>query len=113
MEGGTQANGPWHVGNVWLWAVDERHRKAELRIVIGERDARGRGVGTEAIDGLCDLAFEQRGLHRVYAYVLANNPRARRSFERAGFAVEGTLRDDRWIGEQFVDTYLLARIRRP
>src|SRR5688572_153894 len=27
---------PRHVGNVWLWGIDWRHRKAEARIVVGE-----------------------------------------------------------------------------
>ena len=99
-----------HVGNVWLWAIDRRHRKAEIRIVVGDAAARGRGVGTRAIDLVSRHAFEQLGLHRVYAYVLALNPRARRAFEKAGFALEGTLRDDRSVGEGFVDSYLLSRL---
>jgi RimJ/RimL family protein N-acetyltransferase len=99
-----------HVGNVWLWAIDSRHRKAEIRIVIGAAGARGRGVGAQAIDLVSRYAFERLGLHRVYAYVLALNPRARRAFEKAGFALEGTLRDDRSVGEGFVDSYLLSRL---
>jgi RimJ/RimL family protein N-acetyltransferase len=101
-----------HVGNVWLWAIDPRHRKAELRVVIGEPAARGHGVGTDAIDQMCRYGFERLSLHRIYAYVLAINPRARRAFERAGFALEGTLRDDRWTGDEFTDTYVLARLSR-
>jgi RimJ/RimL family protein N-acetyltransferase len=101
-----------HVGNVWLWAIEPRHRKAELRIVIGEPSARGKGVGTEAIDLLCRYGFERLELHRIYAHVLAINPAARRAFERAGFDLDGTLRDDRWTGESFTDTYLLARLSR-
>ena len=101
-----------HVGNVWLWAIERRHRKAELRIVIGEPSARGKGVGTEAIDLLCRYGFERLDLHRIYAHVLAINPSARRAFERAGFHLEGTLRDDRWTGDGFTDTYLLARVSR-
>ena len=101
---------PAHVGNAWLWAIEPRHRKAELRIVVGEPAARGKGVGAEAIDILCHYGFEQLNLHRVYAYVLAINPAARRAFERAGFRLEGTLRDDRWTGDGFTDTYLLARL---
>src|SRR4051794_37501598 len=46
-----------HVGNVWLWGIDPRHRKAELRIVIGDRESLGRGLGTEAISLLCGFAF--------------------------------------------------------
>src|SRR5690348_12440500 len=33
--------GSVHVGNVWLWAIHNRHRKAEIRIVIGDAGARG------------------------------------------------------------------------
>jgi len=98
-----------HLGNVWLWDIDFRHRRAELRIVMG-LDRAGNGAGTEAISRLCDYAFEQLNLHKVYAYVLALNPRARRSFEKAGFVLEGTLREDRWTGESFTDVYLLARL---
>ncbi len=99
-----------HVGNVWLWAIHHRHRKAEIRIVIGDAGARGRGLGTQAIDLVSRYAFEQLGLHRVYAYVLALNPRARRAFEKAGFALEGTLRDDRRVADGYVDSYLLSRL---
>jgi len=104
-------DGRAHVGNVWLWAIDQRHRKAELRVVIGDEAARGRGMGAEAIDRLCRHGFDRLGLHRIYAYVLSINPAARRAFERAGFALEGVLRDDRWAEDRFVDTYLLARLR--
>lgn len=101
-----------HVGNVWFFAIDRRHRKAELRVVIGEPAARGKGYGAEAIDRLCRHGFNELGLHRIYAYVLAINPAARRAFERAGFALEGTLRDDRWSDGCFVDAHLLARVSR-
>ena len=97
-----------HVGNVWLWDIDPRHRRAELRIVMGT-EYTGKGAGTEAIARLCDYAFRELNLHKVYAYVLAINPRARRAFEKAGFVLEGRLREDRWIGDTFVDVYLLAK----
>ena len=98
-----------HLGDVWLWDIDSRHRRAELRIVMG-LDSTGKGAGTEAISQLCDYAFERLNLHKVYAYVLAINPRARRSFEKAGFVLEGLLREDRWTGESFVDVHLLGKL---
>ena len=100
-----------HVGNVWLWNIDARHQKAELRVVIGDEAFRGRGVGIEAIGMACQYGFEELGLHRIYAYVQSINPAARHAFEGAGFALEGTLRDDRCAGDRFIDTYLLARIK--
>jgi RimJ/RimL family protein N-acetyltransferase len=105
-----QAEEPAHVGNVWLWAIDERHRKAEVRVVIGDAAARGRGLGHQAIDLLCRHGFERLGLHRVYAYVLDINPGARRAFEKAGFSLEGVLREDRRVGDQYANVYLLARL---
>jgi RimJ/RimL family protein N-acetyltransferase len=100
-----------HIGNAWLWSIDRRHQKAELRIVIGDAAVRGRGLGAEAIELACRHGFDRLGLHRIYAYVLALNPGARRAFERAGFTLEGTLRDDRRAGNGFVDAYALARIQ--
>jgi RimJ/RimL family protein N-acetyltransferase len=99
-----------HVGNVWLSSIDRRHRKAELRVVVGDATARGRGIGAAAIDRVCRHGFDELNLHRIYAYVLAINPAGRRAFERAGFALEGALRDDRLAGDRFIDSYLMARV---
>ena len=99
-----------HVGNVWLADIDRRHRKAEMRVIIGDSSTMGGGAGSTAIDLMARYAFDTLGLHRVYAYVLAFNPRARRAFEKAGFVLEGTLKDDRWDGTRFVDAFLLGRV---
>jgi RimJ/RimL family protein N-acetyltransferase len=97
-----------HVGNVWLADIDAQQRKAEVRVLVGERAAAG--CGSRAIDLASRQAFDSLGLHRVYAYVLAFNQRARRAFENAGFVLEGTLRHDRNTPAGFVDSYLLARL---
>lgn len=107
----TCNNGQSHVGNVWLSNIDQRHKKAELRIVIGDSNYHGRNVGSEAITLLCHHGFEQLGLHRIYAYVLAINPRARRAFEKAGFEVEGVLRQDRKTANGYTDVFLLGLLR--
>jgi RimJ/RimL family protein N-acetyltransferase len=99
-----------HVGNVWLWAIDPRHRKAEVRIIIGETQSLGRGIGSEAIQLIADYARDRLNLRRLYAYVLGTNPRAKRAFEKAGFELEGTLRQERWVGDQYADVWLLGRV---
>ena len=102
--------GSRHIGNVWLWNIDWLHRKAEVSIVIGDADFSGRGVGTEAINLVTAYAFERLNLHKVYAHVLAINPRARRAFEKAGFVLEGTLQKDLWLEMSYVDVHLLAKL---
>lgn len=101
-------DGARHFGNVWLWNIDTRHRRAELRIVLDLSSA-NRGLGRESIDLLARFAFERLQLHKLVAYVLSFNPRARKAFERAGFEVEGVLKEDRWAAEGFVDVWLLGR----
>src|SRR5438270_6926446 len=78
-----------HIGNIWLWEIDRRHQRAEIRVMIGEKARVDHGLGTEAIRLISDYAFQRFGLHKVYAYVLSLNPRARVAFEKAGFEVEG------------------------
>ena len=80
-----------HVGNVWLWGIDPRHRKAELRIVIGDESAIGRGIGSDAIDAACRYAFGRLNLHRISPTCSPAILRAQRAFEKSGFAIEGTL----------------------
>ena len=98
-----------HIGNVWLWDIDCRHRKAEVRIVLGR--SRGKGMGSEAIRLVTLHAFKTLNLHKLYAYVRSINPRGVRAFEQASFVVEGVLKSDRWVDELYVDVHLLGRVR--
>ena len=81
-----------------------------MRVLFGDEAARGRGYGSDAIDLLAGVAFDTIGLHRLYAYVFAINPQAKRAFEKSGFKAEGVLRQERRIGDEYVDVYLLARL---
>ena len=42
-------DGDRHVGNCGLMAIDRDNRTATLGILIGDKDCRGRGIGTEAV----------------------------------------------------------------
>ncbi len=98
-----------YIGNVWLWDLDARHRRAEVRILIGDRSAWGTGAGTEALQILAGYAFEKLGIQKLYAYVHARNPRAARSFVKAGYIEEARhAREAFWDG-QFQDILRFAR----
>src|SRR3979409_1057553 len=61
------------IGNIMLVGHDPRRRSAELGIVIGEGDYRGKGYGTDAINALLDFAFGELGLERVFLGTLSGN----------------------------------------
>ncbi len=99
------------VGLVWLFDIHPRHRRAEVRIVIGERKAWGGGRGTEALRLIAEAAFGPLALEKLWADVLATNPRAVATFEKAGFVREGVLRGDRVSKGQRVDVVRLGLLR--
>ena len=99
------------IGVVWLYDIHQRHRRAEVRIVIGDKSAWGGGCGTDALRVLARIAFGPLELDKLWADVLATNPRAARAFERAGFAREGLLAGDRVLAGGRVDVIRLGLLR--
>ena len=81
------------IGFTTFSALDGDNGSVLFHITIGERDAWGRGLGTEATQLMLFHAFERLGLHRVGLTVFSYNQRAIRAYEKAGFRVEGRLRE--------------------
>jgi len=81
------------IGFTTFSALDGDNGSVMFHITIGERDAWGRGLGTEATQLMLGHAFERLGLHRVGLTVFSYNVRAIRAYEKAGFSIEGRLRD--------------------
>jgi len=98
-----------YIGNVWLWNIEKQHKKAEVRILMGLEH--GKGYGTQALNQIAGLAFGKLNLNRLYAYVFDYNKRALCAFARAGFMVEGLLKSDRIINGEYVDAYIIARLK--
>jgi RimJ/RimL family protein N-acetyltransferase len=63
-------------------------------IGIGERDFWSKGYGTDTMKVCLRYAFLELGLQRVSLGVFEYNPRAVRSYEKAGFKLEGRTRYD-------------------
>jgi RimJ/RimL family protein N-acetyltransferase len=81
------------IGFTTFSSLDPDNGSVLFHITIGERDAWGRGLGTEATELMLAHAFERLGLHRVGLTVFSYNVRAIRAYEKAGLRLEGRLRD--------------------
>ena len=77
------------VGSVYLRDIDKEKKEAEFGIFIGEESARGKGVGTESARLILKYAFEELGLKTVFLRVIKDNKGAIRSYEKAGFKLNG------------------------
>jgi RimJ/RimL family protein N-acetyltransferase len=96
-------------GEALLWGIDLHNRNAHIGISL-RPGFRGRGLATDALAVLCRYGFETRGLHRLQLETLADNVPMIKAAERAGFALEGTLRRAAWIGGTFADEVIFARL---
>lgn len=96
------------VGSVYVRDIDKIHQKAEYGIFIGEKDARGKGYGTAAAKLMVRYCFEELALHRLFLRVYAENERAIRSYEKAGFVKEAHLREDVYIDGEYKDIVLMG-----
>jgi RimJ/RimL family protein N-acetyltransferase len=61
---------------------------AEVAILIGARDAQGRGLGTRYAIMLHVFAFQVLGLERLYISVIPANTASLRLFEKLGYEVD-------------------------
>lgn len=100
------------LGSVYIRDIDRKNRKAEYGIFIGEESARGRGVGTAAAKLMLDYCFREEKLHRVFLRVLADNVRAIRSYEKAGFQREAYLRECEFLDGEYRDIVLMGILDR-
>jgi RimJ/RimL family protein N-acetyltransferase len=80
------------LGDVGLEVTEWNAGDAYVGIGIGDRELWGRGYGTEAMNLALGFAFTELNLRRVTLTVFEYNPRAVRSYEKAGFRHEGRKR---------------------
>lgn len=100
------------VGHAGLHSVGLSLRRAHARILgIGiAPEWQGRGIGRRMIERLLDWADNWGGVLRVELHVHADNPGAKRLYERLGFIDEGRHQGYALKGGEYVDSFSMARL---
>lgn len=80
------------MGCIDLFDFDARNRKAAIGMYIAP-DARGKGVGKQAVEQLLDYAFGFLHLRMVYAIISVHNLSCSRIYEQMGFSPSTPLKD--------------------
>ena len=104
-------NGWKMIGNCGVFGIDPVNRLGELGIMIGEKDEWNKGYGTEAMFLLVRHCFDTLNLNRAYLHVYAENLRAKRSYEKAGFVEEGRLRESVYKHGKYDDVIVMSVLR--
>ena len=98
------------VGSVYFRDIDPQHESAEYGIFIGEDWARGVGIGTETAMIFTDFGHRVLRLHRIFLKVLDSNGGAKRSYEKAGFLIEGIFRDMVKLDGRYHDVIFMSKL---
>lgn len=101
------------VGQLALQTFPNRPRRRHVgQIGMAVRDDwQGKRVGTALMQAAIDLADNWLNLTRLELEVFVENTPAIRLYEKCGFTIEGTLVDFAFRDGQYVDTYIMARLR--
>lgn len=98
-------------GLVGLYEIHDTAKKAEMRIIIGNKDYWGKGYGTELSELINYYGFDRLNLHRIFLGFTASNQAAKRAYEKAGYIEEGVLCDDIYRNSQYYDSIRMAILR--
>jgi diamine N-acetyltransferase len=99
------------IGNCSFFGFDRRVRAAEIGIVIGEKPYWNQGYGTETMRLLLKHGFETLNLNRIQLLVYETNPRAIRTYEKAGFVHEGRMRQAQYKNGAYLDVLMMSVLR--
>lgn len=99
------------IGETGLDGVVWNHGESFIGISIGEKELWNRGYGTDAMRVMLRYAFNELNLHRVSLTVFEYNQRAIRSYEKAGFVIEGRERSRVLRGGQRWDMLYMGILR--
>lgn len=88
-----------------------RRHVGQLGMAVRD-DWQGKGVGTALMEAGLDLADNWLNLRRLELEVFADNAPAIRLYERCGFTIEGRMVDYAFRDGKFVDTYIMARLKK-
>lgn len=93
-----------------LTGIDPDVASAELYAFVDPARA-GRGLGTLLIAHLCRLGFVDCQLDRIYLWMFGGNVAASRLYRKAGFSLEGVLRQHSIKNGIRVDRHVMGLMR--
>lgn len=96
------------VGNCGFINTNWEDRSAEIGIHIGEKGYWDQGYGTKAMGLILKFGFDSLNFHRIYLRVFETNQRAIRSYEKAGFVLEGKMREAQYLNGAYVDVLFMS-----
>lgn len=104
-------DGEEDIGYVALFFIDFIHRKAEYAIMIDPKH-QGKGYAKIATRLAMDYAFRTLNLNKLYLIVDEVNEKAIHVYEKAGYKVEGVLKEEYFINGKYHNSVMMGIFQR-
>ena len=99
------------IGSIGVFRQSNIHfRTAELGYYVAE-EYWGRGLMTQAVKEICDYAFNNSDIIRIYAEPFAYNIGSQRVLEKNGFCFEGILKSNAYKNGRVVDMKMYSKLK--
>ncbi|MBK8505406.1 MAG: GNAT family N-acetyltransferase [Saprospiraceae bacterium] len=99
------------IGIAGLHSINWIARTAEFRILIGEKDYWGKGIGTEVTQMMCAYGFLKLNLSKIWLGVTKANEGALQTYVKSGFAFEGELRNEVYRNGKYYNVVRMSMLR--
>lgn len=91
--------------------IDWVSRAAVFFIALFNSDIWSKGFGSEATSLMVKFAFDTLNLNRIQLHVSNENPNAIKAYTKAGFQLEGTLREAMYYDNRYIDFSVMGLLR--
>lgn len=96
------------IGITAFHRIDWVGRMAIFYIAISKKENRSKGFGSEVTELMVNYAFNTLNLNRIQLHVALENEKAIKIYKRAGFVVEGTLRQAMFRNGKYHDFFVMG-----
>jgi ribosomal-protein-alanine N-acetyltransferase len=92
-----------HVGNIKIGAINEHHHVGDVSLFIGDKDAWGKGMASQAVQLISRYSFDKLGLRKLCAGAYKPNIASTKAFLNSGYIDDGILADHYTVNNQPCD----------
>lgn len=97
------------IGHISLSKIDRVHLTARIsKVIISEDNLKGKGIGLQMISEILKVGFEDLKLHRITLGVFDFNKNAMNCYEKAGFIIEGLMREVVRVNNKYWNLYEMS-----
>jgi RimJ/RimL family protein N-acetyltransferase len=100
------------IGFIRLNFIDRASRNMWLRMIIGNKNARGKNLAQDALTAALEWLFSEQNVHRITLETYETNKRAIRFFKKLGFKQEGVIREAIYIDGKYYNIVSLGLLKK-